>query len=349
MTAQILIDEAVGETRACWFDDQGSPLLLAHERWSDWKARAILGEVHCGRVIEINTGLNAAFVQLPKGENGFLPFGKKGRPKGLHEGAWIAVEITREAIAEKGPNLRMAQDVEAVGKLDLLQPAPPINERLHMPGHVEIRVADREGRDRIDAAEEEALSTVLPIAGGGDVAIEPTRAMIAVDVDTGNNPLSVGKLNAAAARLIFRQLRLRSLGGIVAIDFAAMRVKNERAALEATLRSLAKRDPAQVDVLPLSRFGVVELIRRRATRSVAETLLDGAGRMSVESRALAALRSLENEGMAHRGKRLLLAARGKVLDWLKADAIGWQAAMMERLGPRLELVEGVKDWEVKVQ
>lgn len=349
MTAQILIDEAVGETRACWFDDQGLPVLLGHERWSDWGSRAILGEVHCGRVIEVNSGLNAAFVQLPKGKNGFLPFGKKGRPKGLHEGAWIAVEVTREAIAEKGPNLRMAQDVEAAGKLDLLQPAPPINERLHMPGHVEIRVADREGRDRIDAAEEEALSTVLPIPGGGDIAIEPTRAMIAVDVDSGNNPLPVGKLNAAAARLIFRQLRLRSLGGIVAIDFVAMRVKNERAALEATLRSLAKRDPAQVDVLPLSRFGVVELIRRRSNPSVTETLLGDAGRMNVESRALIALRALENEGMAHRGKKLVLAASGAVHDWLRNDAIGWREAMQERLGPRFELAEGTKDWEVKVQ
>lgn len=349
MTAQILIDEAVGETRACWFDDQGAPVLLAHERWSDWSTRAILCEVHCGRVVEVNTALNAAFVELAKGPAGFLPFGKKGRPKGMHEGAWIAVRITREAIAEKGPNLRIAEDVVAVDKLDLLQPAPVMTERLHLPGHVEVRLADRDGREQIDAAEDEALCTVLPIPGGGDVAIEPTRALIAVDVDAGNSPLPVGKLNAAAARLTFQQLRLRSLGGIIAIDFAAMRNKNERAALEATLRSLAKRDPAQVDVLPISRFGVVELIRRRTTRSVAETLLDGGGAFTVESRALAALRALENEGRAHRGKQLVLTAKGAVLRWLQADEIGWQAAMAERLGPRFALTEGKKDWEVKVQ
>ncbi len=82
-------------------------------------------------------------------------------------------------------------------------------------------------------------SVALP--GGAHMAIEPTRALIAVDVNTGadTTPAAGLKANIAAARDLPRQLRLRGLGGQVTVDFAPM-TKRDRAALEQQLRAAFK-------------------------------------------------------------------------------------------------------------
>lgn len=337
MSEQVLVDEAIGETRACLFDDQGQPVELAIERWSERDTRVTVGSQYTGRVARIDPSLNAAFVELPKGEAGFLPFGKKGRPPAIHEGAKIKVQVTREALAGKGPNLMLLPDDE-----DLAE-TPSLVQRMYLPDAVQIVVADRIGRARIDAAMDQALAKLVPIAGGGNICIEPTRALVAIDVDTANSALSGGKFNYQAAQTTFRQLRLRSLGGIVVIDFAPMRTKNERAALTASLNALVKADPARVDLLPISRFGTLELLRRRTGRSPSEILLARNGKKTTETLALEALRSLQNEAVIAGGAKLELRTGSKIAEWLQADTIGWRQAMSDKIGQRF-LVTADRDF-----
>ncbi len=345
MTDLVLIDEAVGETRACLFDDQGEPVELAIERASEAKTRIPESAQVLGRVRQVDAGLNAAFVELPLGEPGFLPFGKKGRPAEVHEGAEIPVQITREALSGKGPNLMLLP----MG-CELEEPRSLV-ERMYLPKGIQINLADREGREKIDAAIDQASAKLAMIAGGGNICIEPTRALVAIDVDTGQTTLSPGKFNYRAAQTAFRQLRLRSLGGIVVIDFAPMRVKNERAALAAALQSLARNDPARIDLLPMSRFGTLELLRRRNTRSPSEILLGSNGKKTIETSALEALRGLENEAIAKRGASLQLQAGAALHDWLAADDINWVSSMQDRIGPRFSLERNEhfsrQQWEVK--
>ncbi|VAV86560.1 Cytoplasmic axial filament protein CafA and Ribonuclease G [hydrothermal vent metagenome] len=347
MTDLILVDEAVGETRACLFDADGLPVELAIERWSERASRLPEGSQVEGRVVRVDAGLNAAFVELPKGEDGFLPFGKKGRPKPVHEGAKISVQVTREALAEKGPNLLYLQ----AGASD----AKPLSlvERMYAPTDVDIAPARRDGRKRIDAAIEQALAKLVRIEGGGNICIEQTRALLAIDVDTGSSPITGGKFNYKAAHSAFRQLRLRSLGGIVVIDFAPMRTKNERNALGAALDALAKNDPARMDLLPLSRFGTLELLRRRTARSPSEIILGRNGKKTTETVALEALRGLENEAAAQGGAKLEIQAGLVLAEWLQADNIGWQTAMNDKIGPRFNICPvdafGRQQWEVVAQ
>jgi len=331
MTNLVLVDASVGETRACLFDENGLGLELAIERWSEAATRAVRGACYEAKITRVDAALNAAFVELGVGEPGFLPFGKKGRPADIHEGAKILVEVTREALPGKGPNLRVLMN-QTISKA-----TPSLPQRMALPKQATIQPTDRSGREKIDAAMDEALQSVVAITGGGDVCIEQTRALVAIDVDTGSAQLTGGKFNYLAAQTLFRQLRLRGLGGIVVIDFAPMRSKNEQAALKVAVQNMANNDPARVDVLPLSRFGTLELLRRRTGRSVSEILLDKTGTKTAETRALEALRGLENEGYAQPGAQLVLRARGDVGRWLATDSIGWQAAMVQRIGPRFEL------------
>ena len=108
------------------------------------------------------------------------------------------------------------------------------------------------------------LSPRVGLPGGGHMMIEPTRALIAVDVNTGpdTSPAASLKANIAAARDLPRQLRLRGLGGQVVVDFAPM-PKRDRATLEQQLRVAFKGEAAETSLAGWTPLGLYELVRKR--------------------------------------------------------------------------------------
>ncbi len=331
----------MGETRAAVVDaDRAVELHL--ERWSEKDRRAIRGEVYRARVKTIDKGINGAFCDIGRGPEGFLPFGKAGMPDGLHNGAAIGVQIAREQFQDKGPTLVLF-DVEDGDAPEIVVPAPPIAERLSMMFDAPIRTpkeAEFDLEDEFDAA----LEAVVPISGGGKLIIEPVTALTAIDVDAagrqnqGNSHKLALDLNKAAAREAGRQIRLRGIGGVVAIDFLPLKKKADQNALDQAVRGAFKRDPAKIDIAPPSRFAIVELARQRLTRALHELCWERYGVETVETRALAALRGLEREGKANRTARLELSCGAEIHAWLDADPIGWRKAMKSRLGDRFTLV-----------
>jgi ribonuclease G len=111
----------------------------------------------------------------------------------------------------------------------------------------------------------DALSPEVPLPGGGRLVIEPTTALVAIDVD-GPDALAAG---LEAAREIPRQLRLRELAGLVVIDFPAVPAATRARVMRELRRALA-RDAEPVRMVPMSPLGLVELGRRRRRRSLAE-------------------------------------------------------------------------------
>ena len=349
MSRVILIEENIGETRAAVVEN-GRIVELHLDRWSEQGQRAIEGEVYRGRVRRVETALNAAFIDIGIGEDGFLPFGKAGRPKGFHEGAAIGVRVTREAHAEKGPNLSLTE-VEPGDAPEALSDTPILAQRLVAGfGDAEAGWADESSHD-LEAAFDEALAPKAMIPGGGSLYIEQTRAMTTIDVDAdgrkgqGNAQKMAAALNLLAAKEASRQIRMRGLGGIVAVDFVHMRAQPDRRATEKALRQGFHHDRARIDVAPISQFGVAELARQRRTRSLGEQMLDADGRWTVETGALAALRRLEREARAVGGKRLTLLVAPGVAAWLEDDPIEWQSAMTDRIGPRFA-IEARDGWPV---
>ncbi len=113
----------------------------------------------------------------------------------------------------------------------------------------------------------------VPLAGGGALFIEPTRALVAVDVNTGpDTSLAAGiKANMAAARALPRQLRLRGLGGQIVLDLAPM-PKKDRRAFETSLRAAFRSDQVDTTLVGWTPLGHYELQRKRARIPTKEVL-----------------------------------------------------------------------------
>lgn len=113
----------------------------------------------------------------------------------------------------------------------------------------------------------------VDLPGGGHMMVEPTRALVAVDVNTGpdTSPAAGLKANIAAGRDLPRQLRLRGLGGQVVIDFAPM-PKRDRVALEQSLRAVFRNEGAETSLAGWTTLGLYELVRKRDRLPLSELL-----------------------------------------------------------------------------
>ncbi|SEI76842.1 ribonuclease, Rne/Rng family [Pseudooceanicola nitratireducens] len=111
--------------------------------------------------------------------------------------------------------------------------------------------------------------------GAGSFAVEPTRAFVAVDVNTGGDTsLAAGlKANLAMARDLPRQLRLRGLGGVVVLDLAPM-PKKDRRSFEGALRASLKTDDTDTVMAGWTPLGNYELQRKRARLPLSETVTE---------------------------------------------------------------------------
>lgn len=112
----------------------------------------------------------------------------------------------------------------------------------------------------------------VSLPGGGYLVIEHTEAMHVIDVNSGSSTSKTGtgdyegntlKVNIEAAREIARQLRLRDIGGIVVIDFIDMRRMEYRRQLYDAMQDAMATDRAKHTILPLSKFGVMQITRQR--------------------------------------------------------------------------------------
>jgi Ribonuclease G/E len=109
--------------------------------------------------------------------------------------------------------------------------------------------------------------------GGGHLWIEATRALVAVDVNTGDNFAkgAAAEANLAACAEILRQLRLRGLGGLVTVDFAPVK-KGARQGIDAALKRAVAADPVETQLGGWTPMGRFEMSRKRERRPLAETI-----------------------------------------------------------------------------
>ena len=109
---------------------------------------------------------------------------------------------------------------------------------------------------------------------GSYLVIEHTEAMHVIDVNSGHKMSSADQesavlsVNMESAEEIARQLRLRDIGGIIIVDFIDMRNKDNKAKLVTAMRRYMKKDRAQHTILPLSKFGLMQITRQRVRPEV---------------------------------------------------------------------------------
>ncbi len=172
-------------------------------------------------------------------------------------------------------------------------------------------------RYRVEGQLEEMHQPLVYLKSGGSIVLNPTEALVAIDVNSGRATRerhieeTALRTNLEAADEIARQLRLRDLAGLVVVDFIDMEVARNRTQVERRLRDAMKADRARIQLGHISQFGLMELSRQRLRPSLLETSFEicshcsGTGvRPTTETTVLSILRKLEEEGLAHRSSRL---------------------------------------------
>ena len=131
---------------------------------------------------------------------------------------------------------------------------------------------------RLETILEDALHKHAWLRSGGYLVIEPTEAMVVIDVNTGKSESHKSKeehilqLNMEAAEEVARQLRLRNLSGMILIDFIDMRRASHEEMVMEHLRKCTKNDPVGVNVVDMTKLGIVECTRRKKERPLHEQM-----------------------------------------------------------------------------
>lgn len=131
---------------------------------------------------------------------------------------------------------------------------------------------------RVETQISELLSRKVWLKSGAYLVIEKTEAMYVIDVNSGKNIVKketaayIYEINIEAANEIMRQIRLRNLTGMILVDFINMDEADKTDGLLQELRALAKKDHIQTTIVDMTALGLVEITRRKTTKSLAEQL-----------------------------------------------------------------------------
>ena len=202
--------------------------------------------------------------------------------------------------------------------------------RMLMPSHAKNVQPYKEKQPlfqkfQIEQQLDSMLNPTVTLKSGGYVVINPTEALVSIDVNSGrstkerNIEQTALKTNLEAAEEIARQMRLRDLAGLIVIDFIDMDENRNNRAVERKLKECLKHDRARIQVGRISHFGLLEMSRQRMRSGVLEgsTVIcphcSGTGLVrSVESMALHVLRSVEAEAVKGRAAAFTLKVPAEV-------------------------------------
>ncbi|MDR1770958.1 MAG: ribonuclease E/G [Hungatella sp.] len=129
---------------------------------------------------------------------------------------------------------------------------------------------------RIEKTMEEALGKRVWLKSGGYLVIEPTEALVVIDVNTGKYSgkkelrETIKKVNLEAAEEIGHQLRLRNLSGIIIIDFIDMEAEEDRRILMERLEGILSKDPVKTTVVEMTKLNLVEVTRKKIRKPLYE-------------------------------------------------------------------------------
>ena len=162
---------------------------------------------------------------------------------------------------------------------------------------------------------------VVQLKSGGYIVINPTEALVSIDINSGRSTKEHGieatalSTNLEAAREIARQLRLRDMAGLIVIDFIDMDHRGNVRKVERMMKEALKHDRARIQVGRISSFGLMEMSRQRLRTGVLEASTrecphcEGTGLVrTASSSALSALRLIEEEAARGHGNQILLQA-----------------------------------------
>lgn len=172
-------------------------------------------------------------------------------------------------------------------------------------------------RFQVESQLDKLHNPVVQLESGGYLVINPTEALVSIDVNSGRATREKDieetalKTNLEAADEIAKQLRMRNLAGLVVVDFIDMDDPKNNTAVEKRMKEALKNDRSRIQVAKMSCFGLLEISRQRIHSSFMESNYEpcpfchGQGVIrTTESGAMLILRALEEEGVKNRSSKI---------------------------------------------
>lgn len=319
-----------GEVRAVALDQSGTPVRLFQQRWTGVDEAARFGLITEARLRNFADTLHGAFCELTSGEEVFIRL--KSR-EGVTEGQALSVKVVSEAHGDK-----LARVVRAEAINNTVDAFQRWRTDLGIPDHL-VSVEDK---DAVSAAFNDAVRPTVTLAGGGQIHIEATRAITAIDIDTsgrvdkGSAGSRALKLNREAVTETVRQIALRGLGGLFVLDCVSPLNAEASGKLRETGQQAFEHFGLNgAKVLKPSPLGLMEMSLPWRYRPIHELLLAD----PAETQLLDLLRDVQREAQAAPAKFFSLSLCSGVWQaYLSRKTVVDQAVQVEFSG-RVNLVE----------
>jgi len=203
-----------------------------------------------------------------------------------------------------------------------------------------------------------ALQRKVGLPSGGHICIDPTEALVAIDVNTGrftgkkNLEDTVLKTNLEAAEEIARQVRLRDIGGIIVCDFIDMRYERNRRELLKKMREVLDKDRTKTTISEITELGMIEMTRKRVKHTLTNALsqtcpyCEGSGRVrSVTTMTFDLVRRLEALFCDIRDKSVIVQVHPDVARRLRTENKELVDKVAEEFGKEIA-IESVSDFHI---
>ncbi len=197
-----------------------------------------------------------------------------------------------------------------------------------MPSHVK-KIKKYRGKtplfieEGIEQKLNQIFDTEIKLSSGGYLVINPTEALVSVDINSGssikqkNVESTALDTNLEAAEEIARQIKIRDLSGLIIIDFIDMLSYGNRRTVERRLKEKCRSDRARIQIGRISNFGLLEMSRQRLRESAVKWKVG----LTDESFAQKILKLVELKAVLNKGKFVELKVCDKISEFLKENFI----------------------------
>ena len=208
-------------------------------------------------------------------------------------------------------------------------------------------------KNNIEGKLYEIYKTEVKLKSGGYLVINPTEALVSIDVNSGksikqrNVESTALDTNLEAAEEIARQIKIRDLSGLIIIDFIDMHNFSNRRQVERKLKEKCRKDRARIQIGRITHFGLLEMSRQRLRESNVKWTMS----LTNESQALKVLKLAEIKCLENKSKEILIHLNKKIIDFLSKnsedDIVFFQKKNKIKVTFKEDLDFGVNDYKLE--
>ena len=208
-------------------------------------------------------------------------------------------------------------------------------------------------KNNIEGKLYEIYKTEVKLKSGGYIVINPTEALVSIDVNSGksikqkNVESTALDTNLEAAEEISRQIKIRDLSGLIIIDFIDMHNFSNRRQVERKLKEKCRKDRARIQIGRITHFGLLEMSRQRLRESNVKWTMN----LTVESQALKVLKLAEIKGVENKSKEISIHLNRRIIDFLsknsEEDIVFFQKKNKVKILFNEDLNYGVNDYKIE--